>query len=98
LFSWKVAGNIPSIDLRLSDKRLFQLINHIQSIPLPESKNPAIVAPPIAADVCLIEFLIPEHSDIRFLGNTCTIIIEQSGKNIRNSRRHDTGFKNKRKS
>jgi hypothetical protein len=51
LFSWKVAGNIPSIDLRLSDKRLFQIINHIQSIPFPESKNPSIEVQPTEEEV-----------------------------------------------
>ncbi|CAF0869350.1 unnamed protein product [Rotaria sordida] len=37
--AWKIAGNVPNIELRLSDKRLFQIINHIQLIPLPESKH-----------------------------------------------------------
>jgi len=56
--SWKVAGNIPSVDLRLSDTRLFQIIDHIQSIPFPESKTPTIVEAPIESEVCLIEFLL----------------------------------------
>jgi len=51
LFSWKVAGTIPSINLRLSDKRLHQLIDHVQSIPFPESKNAAIAAPAAEAEV-----------------------------------------------
>ncbi|CAF1265249.1 unnamed protein product [Rotaria sordida] len=42
--AWKVAGNLPSVDLHVSDKRLFQIMNHIQSVPLPESKHPAIAA------------------------------------------------------
>ena len=36
---WKIAGNIPGVELRLSDKRLFYIINHIQSIPFPETKQ-----------------------------------------------------------
>ncbi|CAF0895845.1 unnamed protein product [Rotaria sp. Silwood1] len=42
--AWKVAGNLPSVDLRLSDKRLFQIMNHAQSIPFPESKHPVVAA------------------------------------------------------
>jgi hypothetical protein len=76
VFSWKVAGNIPSIDLRLSDKRLFQLINHIQSIPFPESKTPAIEAISLEAEVYLIEYLIQKNLYFHFLGNTFTNIIE----------------------
>ncbi|CAF3899768.1 unnamed protein product, partial [Rotaria magnacalcarata] len=40
--AWKVAGKLPSVVLRLSDKRLFQIINHIQSIEFPQSKNPTV--------------------------------------------------------
>lgn len=40
-FSWKISGNMPVVDVRLSDKRLFEIINHVQSIPFPESKNVA---------------------------------------------------------
>ena len=43
LASWKVAGTIPNIDLRLSDKRLFLLMNHVQSVPFPQSKHPAVL-------------------------------------------------------
>ncbi|CAF2933999.1 unnamed protein product [Rotaria sp. Silwood2] len=38
--AWKIAGNVPNIELHLSDKRLFHIINHIQSIHFPESKHP----------------------------------------------------------
>ena len=38
LIRWKITGNIPNIELRISDKRLFQLINHIQSVPFSQSK------------------------------------------------------------
>ncbi|CAF4190264.1 unnamed protein product [Rotaria sp. Silwood2] len=48
--AWKVTGNLPNVDLRLSDKRLFQIINHMKSIPVPKSKNPAIVTPSIEAE------------------------------------------------
>ncbi|CAF4508473.1 unnamed protein product, partial [Rotaria socialis] len=37
--AWRVAGNVPSVELRLSDKRLFEIINHIQSIHLPQLKH-----------------------------------------------------------
>lgn len=50
-FSWKVAGNIPSVDLHLSDTRLFQIIHHMQSIPFPESKTPAITETPYESEV-----------------------------------------------
>jgi hypothetical protein len=40
------------VELRLSDKRLFDLINHIQSIPFPESKHSADEIPPLEAEVC----------------------------------------------
>lgn len=36
---WKIAGNVPGIELRLSDKRLFQIISHIQLIHFPELKS-----------------------------------------------------------
>ena len=45
------AGNIPGVELRLSDKRLFHIINHIQSIPFPESKHPANEISTIEAEV-----------------------------------------------
>ncbi|CAF4278773.1 unnamed protein product, partial [Adineta steineri] len=45
--AWKVAGNIPSVDLRLSDTRLFRIMQHIQSIPFPKSKTSAIVQAPV---------------------------------------------------
>ncbi|CAF5095375.1 unnamed protein product, partial [Rotaria sp. Silwood1] len=47
---WKVAGNLPNVDLRLSNKRLFQIINHMESILLPKSKTSAIVAPSIESE------------------------------------------------
>ena len=50
-FSWKVAGNIPSVDLRLSDTRLFQIMHHVQSIPFPESKTPTITELPYESEV-----------------------------------------------
>jgi hypothetical protein len=46
-----MAGSVPGVELRLSDKRLFYIINHIQSIPFPESKNPTNQIPPIEAEV-----------------------------------------------
>jgi len=42
--AYKVTGQIPDIDLRMSDKRLFQILNHLQTIPLPKSKHPEIAA------------------------------------------------------
>ncbi|CAF3667368.1 unnamed protein product [Rotaria sp. Silwood1] len=48
--AWKVAGNLPNVDLRLSNKRLFQIINHMESILLPKSKTSAIVAPSIESE------------------------------------------------
>lgn len=50
--SWKIAGNVPGVELRLSDKRLFHIINHIQSIPFPESKHPIDEIPALEAEVC----------------------------------------------
>lgn len=50
---WKVAGNIPNIELRLSDKRLFHLINHVQSVPFPESKTSIDDGFLLEAEVCL---------------------------------------------
>jgi hypothetical protein len=47
-----MAGNIPGVELRLSDKRLFLIINHIQSIPFPESKYPVNETLPIETEVC----------------------------------------------
>lgn len=49
---WKIAGNVPGVELRLSDKRLFHIINHIQSIPFPESKHPTDETSPIEPEVC----------------------------------------------
>jgi len=43
--AWKISGNIPGVELRLSDKRLFHIINHIQSIPFPESKYSSTIQP-----------------------------------------------------
>ncbi|UJR10669.1 hypothetical protein I4U23_014864 [Adineta vaga] len=48
--AWKVAGNIPGVELRLSDTRLFQIIHHVQSIPFPESKTPAITDAPLESE------------------------------------------------
>ena len=50
-FRWKIAGNIPGVELRLSDKRLFQIINHVQSVPFPDMKHPADALPPVEAEV-----------------------------------------------
>ncbi|CAF1560651.1 unnamed protein product, partial [Didymodactylos carnosus] len=36
--AFKIAGQIPAIDMRLSDARLFQIIHHVQSVPFPETK------------------------------------------------------------
>ncbi|CAF2545662.1 unnamed protein product [Rotaria sp. Silwood2] len=52
--AWKVAGKLPSVDLRLSDKRLFQIMTHMQSIPFPESKHPVIVAQSIEPEPTLV--------------------------------------------
>ncbi|CAF2796909.1 unnamed protein product [Rotaria sp. Silwood2] len=52
--AWKVAGNLPNIDLRLSDKRLFQIMNHMQSIPFPKSKHPVVAAQSIEPEPILI--------------------------------------------
>ncbi|CAF3260323.1 unnamed protein product [Rotaria socialis] len=54
---WKVAGSLPNVELRLSDKRLCQIINNIQLIPFPESKNPVILGPPIEPESTLIQSL-----------------------------------------
>ncbi|CAF4470419.1 unnamed protein product [Rotaria socialis] len=55
--AWKVAGSLPNVELRLSDKRLCQIINNIQLIPFPESKNPVILGPPIEPESTLIQSL-----------------------------------------
>ena len=65
--SFKVAGTIPNIDLRLSDKRLYQLVNHMQSIPFPESKAAPIQAPVADTEVCSIGFVVIRRKiDLRF--------------------------------
>ena len=46
-----MAGNVPGVELRLSDKRLFHIINHIQSVPFPELKHPDNEIPTIEAEV-----------------------------------------------
>jgi hypothetical protein len=56
LISWKIAGNVPGVELRLSDKRLFHIINHIQSIPFPESKHPVDEIPILEAEVRFVCF------------------------------------------
>ncbi|CAF3586652.1 unnamed protein product [Adineta steineri] len=56
--AWKVAGNIPSVDLRLSDTRLFQIMQHIQSIPFPESKTGAIVQATVDAESVPVQPLV----------------------------------------
>lgn len=38
-FRWKIAGEIPEINMRISDTRLFRIMEHIQSFALPESTN-----------------------------------------------------------
>ena len=48
---WKIAGNIPGVELRLSDKRLFYIINHVQSIPFPETKQSTNDIPALEAEV-----------------------------------------------
>jgi hypothetical protein len=52
-----MAGNVPGVELRLSDKRLFHIINHIQSIPFPESKHPTNEIPSIDVEVCCFFFV-----------------------------------------
>jgi hypothetical protein len=46
-----VAAIIPNIDLRLSDKRLFQIIDHFESIPFPQSNQLPASLPSIESDV-----------------------------------------------
>ncbi|CAF4497379.1 unnamed protein product [Rotaria socialis] len=36
---WKISGQIPAINMRISDMRLFNIVKHMQSLPLPESKK-----------------------------------------------------------
>ncbi|CAF1542330.1 unnamed protein product [Adineta steineri] len=56
--AWKVAGNIPSVDLGLSDTRLFRIMQHIQSIPLPKSKTSAIVQAPVDVESVSAQLLV----------------------------------------
>ncbi|CAF0945953.1 unnamed protein product [Adineta ricciae] len=62
--AWKVAGNIPSVDLRLSDTRLFQIMHHVQSIPFPESKTPTITEIPYESETLPMQALVknPEET------------------------------------
>ncbi|CAF1522941.1 unnamed protein product [Adineta steineri] len=62
--AWKMAGNIPGVELRLSDKRLFHIINHIQSIPFPESKHPISEIPTLEAEATTAQSLLsnPEQT------------------------------------
>ena len=62
-FSWKVAGNLPSVDLHSFNKYLFQIMNHIQSIPFPESKHSVVITQSIEPEVCFIQFLNFEKKD-----------------------------------
>ncbi|CAF2884584.1 unnamed protein product [Rotaria sp. Silwood2] len=50
----KVAENLPSVDLHSSDKRLFQIMNHIQSIPFPESKHSVVITQSIEPEPTLV--------------------------------------------
>src|ERR1700722_7008636 len=36
-FSWKISGQIPAVNMRLSDMRLFKIIKHLQSLSFPRS-------------------------------------------------------------
>jgi hypothetical protein len=38
-FSWKISGQIPAVNMRLSDMRLFKIIKHFQSLSFPQSIN-----------------------------------------------------------
>ncbi|CAF1245225.1 unnamed protein product [Adineta ricciae] len=62
--AWKMAGNIPGVELRLSDKRLFHIINHIQTIPFPESKHPVDEIPALEAESTTAQSLLsnPEQT------------------------------------
>ncbi|CAF5043765.1 unnamed protein product, partial [Rotaria sp. Silwood1] len=62
--AWKIAGNVPNIELRLSDKRLFHIINHIQSIHFPESKTSIHDQPLIEAEATIAQSLLsnPEET------------------------------------
>lgn len=42
IFSFKVSGEIPAINLRISDARLFNIAKHIQSFPFPKPKQEKI--------------------------------------------------------
>lgn len=67
-------GNIPGVELRLSDKRLFQLINHIQTIPFPESKHPTIETN-LQTDVDILHFPLQT-----FLSTSNEIVEETTSK------------------
>ncbi|UJR35157.1 hypothetical protein I4U23_027926 [Adineta vaga] len=62
--AWKIAGNVPGVELRLSDKRLFHIINHIQSIPFPESKHPVNETATLEAETTTAQSLLsnPEQT------------------------------------
>ncbi len=38
-FRWKISGQIPEVNIRISDMRLFQIMNHLQSFSFPQSKK-----------------------------------------------------------
>ncbi|CAF1279009.1 unnamed protein product [Rotaria magnacalcarata] len=68
--AWRVVGNVPSIELRLSDKRLFEIINHIQLIPLPQFKH-------ILNDQTLIEPEIsPAESLLNYSKQACETVAD----------------------
>jgi len=71
---WKMAGNIPGVELRLSDKRLFHIINHIQSIPFPESKYPTNEIESIETEVCFVVFYLIKRRSLFYIGNNYSII------------------------
>ncbi|CAF4694034.1 unnamed protein product, partial [Rotaria sp. Silwood1] len=52
--AWKVAGNLPSVDLHSFNKYLFQIMNHIQSIPFPESKHSVVITQSIEPESTLV--------------------------------------------
>lgn len=37
---WKISGQIPSVDMRISDVRLFRIISHLQSFSSSQSATP----------------------------------------------------------
>ncbi|CAF4608864.1 unnamed protein product [Rotaria sp. Silwood1] len=40
--AWKISGQIPTVNVRISDMRLFKIIKHIQSLSFPQSNRQTI--------------------------------------------------------